>query len=107
MDTSAFQDMPRQMLHQVLAFEIITNACLVLYLTGFHAAHGKTPAKALLRIRVVDQNGQKPGLVKSLLRALMLIFSINLFFLPLTYAFFNPQRRTFHDFVAGTCVVEA
>ena len=99
--------MPSETFHQVIAFEIVANACLVLYLAGFHAAHGQTPAKAVLRLRVVDQNGQKPTLLKSLLRAVMLIFSINLFFFPLTYAFFNPQRRTFHDFVAGTYVVEA
>ena len=73
----------------------------------FIAAHGQTPAKSLLRLRVVDQFGQKPDLLKVLLRAVVLIFSISLFFIPLTYAFFNPQRRALHDFVAGTYVVEA
>ena len=38
-----------------------------------------------------------------------LALAISLFFLigiPLTYAFLNPQRRTFHDCVAGTYVVK-
>jgi uncharacterized RDD family membrane protein YckC len=107
MSASALQTMSPELLHQVLAFELITNACLILYLTGFHAAHGKTPAKAILRIRVVDQNGQKPTLLKALIRAVGLICSINLFFIPLMYAFFNPQKRTAHDFIAGTYVVNA
>ena len=86
---------------------MISDVVLALYFTGFHAAHGQTPAKALLRLRVVDSSGQKPGLAKALLRALALIFSMSLFFIPLVYAFLNPQRRTLHDFVAGTYVVKA
>jgi len=100
------QSMPTPMLFQVAAFVIIDNACLVLYFTFCHAAYGKTPAKALLRIRVVDPNGQKPTAIKAFVRALALVFSVNLFF-PLIYAFFNPQRRTLHDVVADTCVVKA
>jgi uncharacterized RDD family membrane protein YckC len=45
--------------------------------------------------------------MKSFLRALVLIFSMSLFFIPFAYAFFNPQRRALHDFIAGTYVVEA
>jgi uncharacterized RDD family membrane protein YckC len=87
--------------------ELISNSILALYFTGFHSAHGQTPAKTLLRLRVVDRSGQKPSVTKSFLRGLILIFSMNLLFLPFTYAFFNPQRRTLHDFIAGTYVVEA
>jgi uncharacterized RDD family membrane protein YckC len=107
MNPASLQDLPPQILHQVMAFEIVANACLILYLAGFSAAHGKTPGKAIMRIRIIDQNGQNPSLPKALLRALALICSINLFFIPLFYAFFNPQKRTFHDIVAGTCVIEA
>jgi uncharacterized RDD family membrane protein YckC len=94
-------------MNEQVIFNMIFNLILALYVTGFHIAHGQTPAKALLRVRVVDQLGQKPGPIRSFLRALILIFSMNLFFLPLIYAFFNPQRRTLHDYVAGTYVVEA
>jgi uncharacterized RDD family membrane protein YckC len=94
-------------LSQQLIFNMIFNLILTLYVTGFLVAHGQTPAKALLRLRVVDQFGEKPSPVRAFLRALVLIFSMNLLFIPLTYAFFNPQRRTLHDFVAGTYVVEA
>jgi uncharacterized RDD family membrane protein YckC len=86
---------------------LISDVILALYFTGFHAAHGQTPAKALLRLRVVDQSGRKPNPVKAFLRSLALIFSMSLLFLPLTYAFLNPQRRALHDFIAGTYVVKA
>ena len=94
-------------LYPKLIANLLSDLVLALYFTGFHFAHGKTPAKSLFRLRVVDPSGQNPGLLKSVLRALVLIFSMGLLFLPLTYAFFNPQRRALHDFVAGTYVVEA
>jgi len=100
------QTLSTPMLYQVIAFVILDNACLVLYFTICHAVSGRTPAKALLRIRVVDQEGRKPAAVKAFVRALTLVFSVNLLF-PLIYVFFNPQRRTLHDVAADTCVVNA
>lgn len=100
------QSLPTPMLYQVAAFVIIDNACLVLYFTFCHAVYGRTLAKALLHIRVIDPIGQKPTWIKAFVRALALIFSVNLLF-PLLYVFIHPQRRALHDLVADTCVVEA
>jgi len=86
---------------------LISDAMLALYFTCFHAAHGKTPGKALLRLRVVDPAGNSPGLISSFLRAFVLIFSMSVLFIPFLYAFLNPQRRALHDLVADTCVVDA
>jgi uncharacterized RDD family membrane protein YckC len=86
--------------------ELIFTAGITFYMAGFHAAHGRTPAQSVLRLRVVDQDGQKPAPVKALLRSLVLSFSVCLFFFPLAYAFFNPQRRAIHDLLTGTYVVE-
>lgn len=97
---------PEVMFYGILC-NVVTQTVLVLYFACFLAAHGQTPAKSLFRLRVVDAAGRKPHFVKSLLRALALAFSTNLFFLPMTYAFFNPQRRAMHDVIAGTWVVEA
>ncbi|MCE0522675.1 MAG: RDD family protein [Methylacidiphilales bacterium] len=105
-DPTQLQNLPTPVLWQLLAFVIIGNACVVLYFTACHAVYGKTLAKALLRIRVVDPNGQKPAPAKAFVRALALVFSTTFFF-PLLFAFMNPQRRTLHDLVAGTCVVDA
>ena len=88
-------------------FELVIYGVITLYMAGFHAAHGKTPAKAILRLRVVDEKGGKPPFLRSLMRGLVLTFSLCLFFFPLFYVFFHPQRRALHDLVAGTYVVEA
>jgi uncharacterized RDD family membrane protein YckC len=86
---------------------IISLLTLVLYYAGFIAAHGRTPAKSIFRLRVVTLDGEKPYFVKSLVRAIVLALSANMLFLPMIPALFNPQRRTLHDLIAGTYVVEA
>ena len=100
----SFPDLP---LAGRIVSDLIYDVTVVSYFTGFYAAHGQTPAKALLRLRVVDQSGRKPTAMKSVVRAVVLIFSMSLFFLPIAYAFFNPQRRALHDVVARTYVVQA
>jgi uncharacterized RDD family membrane protein YckC len=94
-----------------LWFEVLGNAIFLgmgtLYYTGFVAAHGRTPAKSLLRLQVVDAQGRKPAFLKALLRALVFVASVYIFYgIPLIFAFLNPQRRGLHDMVAGTYVVE-
>jgi uncharacterized RDD family membrane protein YckC len=79
---------------------------IILYMACFVYAHGRTPGKSLLRLRVVDENGDQPNALKSLIRALVLSASVCLFYLPLLYAFVHPQRRALHDLAAGTSVVE-
>ena len=106
MNPSGLQALPPETLHQVLGFQMASNSLLALYLTGFLAAHGQTPGKATMRLRVVGPDGQKPSLLSAFLRTVVLIFSISLFFLPLLYVFVNPQRRALHDLVADTYVVE-
>jgi len=98
---------PELPLNDRIIGSLISDVILACYMAGFHAAHGKTPGKSLLHIRVVDQMGRKPSLVKSFLRALILIISMGLFFIPFLHVFLNPQRRAFHDLIADTCVVEA
>jgi uncharacterized RDD family membrane protein YckC len=86
---------------------LISDAILVCYMAGFHAAHGRTPGKSLMHLKVADQTGGKPSLAKSFLRGVVLIVSMGLFFIPFIYVFLNPQRRALHDLVADTCVVDA
>jgi len=98
---------PELPVHARILGSLISDVILACYMGGFHAAHGRTPGKSLMHLRVVDQTGRKPPLIKSFLRALMLIISMGLFFMPFVYVFLNPQRRALHDLVADTCVVEA
>jgi uncharacterized RDD family membrane protein YckC len=97
-----------QFINYLLVGHLIFYIVITLYMSGFHAAHGQTPAKALLRLRVIDQNGQKPAFLMSVVRGFGFIVSlVYLCALPFFYAFFNPQRRTVHDVIAGTYVVNA
>ena len=90
-----------------IASNLVWFGLPVLYHAGFTAAHGRTPGKSILRLRVVDAQGGKPVLTKTFLRALVLVASVYIFYgIPLIYALLNPQRRTLHDLVAGTYVVE-
>jgi len=86
---------------------IVSLGILVFYFAGFHAAHGQTPGKQLLRVRVVDSAGQRPTFIQTFWRAVILVVTINLFLLPLLYVFFNAQKRTLHDVITGTYVVDA
>ena len=88
-------------------FDLIRYGGVTLYMAGFHWAHGRTPAKSMMRLRVVDQNGDNPSISKALVRGLVLSFSLGLFLFPFLYIFFNPQRRALHDLAAGTYVIEA
>ena len=79
----------------------------MLYFAGCYSSRGRTPAKWLLNLRVVDAHGSKPAPRKALVRALIFVVSVYFFYgIPLVYAFFNPQRRALHDIAAGTYVVE-
>jgi uncharacterized RDD family membrane protein YckC len=89
------------------ALSMVVDSLMALYFALFQTRHGQTPAKQLLRVRVVNQAGLKPDFLQAFWRAILLIISMNLFCFPMLYAFFNPQRRTLHDIIAGTYVVEA
>jgi uncharacterized RDD family membrane protein YckC len=104
---ATFQNLPPEAMHQLVIVQMISNACLALYFTGFIAAHGQTPGKAMMRLRVVQENGAKPTPLHCFLRATVLIFSIMLMFVPFAFILINPQRRGLHDLFAGTYVVEA
>jgi uncharacterized RDD family membrane protein YckC len=94
-----------------LWFQVLGNIVMLIvplaYYGGFHAVMGRTPAKSLLQIQVVDAQGNKPRFDKALLRAFIYSVSVYYFYgIPLFYAFLNPQRRALHDIAAGTYVVE-
>jgi uncharacterized RDD family membrane protein YckC len=97
-------DLPRTA--EIIA-NLIADVVMALYFSLFQSLHGRTPAKSIFRIRVVDEMGQNPTFVQAFWRALLLIISMNLAFIPMLYAFFNPQRRALHDIMVGTYVVEA
>jgi uncharacterized RDD family membrane protein YckC len=96
---------PPQVVLSVRLGQVLIFCVLALYMAGFHAAHGKTPAKAILKLRVVDKDGQKPSFYRSLLRGIVFACSLYLYGIPFLYAFFDSERRAAHDLIAGTYVV--
>ena len=103
----ADQTVPANIQFYGMMSQLVSQAIFLLYFAGFITAHGQTPGKSVFRLRVITADGQKPYFVKSLVRAIAMVVSTNLLFLPIAFAFFNPQRRALHDFIAGTYVVEA
>jgi uncharacterized RDD family membrane protein YckC len=98
---------PPVLYHYSILCNLLAHLILLLYVTGFYAVHGKTPGKSALRLRVVDEQGRKPALIKAALRGLVFVLSVYALGIPFICVFLNPQRRAPHDFVAGTWVVRA
>jgi uncharacterized RDD family membrane protein YckC len=83
---------------------------VVLYLITFVLVQGLTgasPGKALLRIRVIDEDGGHPGFVRSAIRAFAWFVDGLTLLLPvaLWLAWFTPGHRRVGDFAARTYVV--
>jgi uncharacterized RDD family membrane protein YckC len=79
-------------------------ACL--YHIVFWSLRGQTPGKWLLGIKVVALGGGKVGLGRSLLRFVGYLLSALPFYAGFLWIL-GPQRRGFHDRLAGTEVVYA
>jgi len=64
-----------------------------------------TPGKYIMGIEVLNLAGQKIGLLRSILRNILKAISA-IVIVPLLVGYFNPRKRTLHDIIAGTIVVE-
>jgi uncharacterized RDD family membrane protein YckC len=91
---------------QRLAAVFITT--LPLLWLGLNAAMwtmlGRTPGKALFGLRVVRADGTPVGLGRSVVRALGYLISAILL-LGFLWVLVDPDRRAWHDRLAGTAVV--
>jgi uncharacterized RDD family membrane protein YckC len=75
------------------------------YFSAFTAVGGQTLGKMALRIRVVTEDHRSIDATLALRRALAGVASTIVFGLGLLPAFFDPERRAFHDRVARTRVI--
>jgi class 3 adenylate cyclase len=64
-----------------------------------------SPGKMIMKLRVVGQNGEPLEKNQRFRRAAFSAISLNVLFLGYLWALWEPQRRTWHDLVAGTRVV--
>lgn len=90
--------------------ELVTPLIIlkVLYHTFFVWYYGATVGKIVAKIRIIDANSwRKVSMFSSFLRSFGRIFSEMFFYIGFLVGFFNDGRKTFHDFVGKTLVVNA
>ncbi len=72
------------------------------------AAFGATLGKMALGMTVVDENGQKAGFLKVLIRETIgKVASAIILFLGFIWILFDDKRQGWHDKISGTFVVRA
>lgn len=79
----------------------------LLYVVLFLATRGQTPGKQLLGLIVIDAYGERPSLLKTLLRTVGYAVSVLPFSLGFLWIGFDREKRALHDWLAGTYVVLA
>jgi uncharacterized RDD family membrane protein YckC len=75
------------------------------YFTFFHAHFGQTPAKGIVRIKVVNKEGEPLSHFRALLRSLLSLFSFIFFSLGFLFAIFGKKKQGLHDMLIGSHVV--
>ena len=81
-------------------------ALKVIYHTFFVWYYGATVGKIIAKIRVIDVNSWgKVSLFSSFLRSIGRIFSEMFFYAGFLIGFFNEGRKTYHDIIGKTLVV--
>ncbi len=82
-------------------------AAWLLYGMAFVAWWAATPGKRIMKLAVVQQNGSPVGWTHAFARALFSLVSCGFLAVGYLWAFFEKDRRGWHDLLAGTKVVDA
>jgi uncharacterized RDD family membrane protein YckC len=77
----------------------------LVYAGYFTGLRGQTPGKMLIGLRVVDRAGDRPGLDRASLRAILGVFGIAAALLGILPMLLDPARRALHDRVVRTRVI--
>ena len=72
---------------------------LFVYYTFFEAIFNRSPGKWLSYSKVVNAAGKKPGILRVLVRSLVRLTIIDMFFIPFL-------GKPLHDYLSGTVIVE-
>jgi uncharacterized RDD family membrane protein YckC len=95
----------------VTALSILLAALAnALYVVGGWAWRGRTPGKSVLGLTVVKRGeigGRGIGWMAALIRAVVLVLAGLPLGLGWVWAFFDKEKRAFHDLAAGTWVVRS
>ena len=97
----ATMNLVNSLVSQVILLKVLYHAFFIWY-------SGATVGKMLFKIKVISiDDFEKPLLFKSILRSFVRIASETIFYLGFLWALFNPTKQTWHDYAAGTLVVNA
>ena len=80
---------------------------LVAYFSLFWTTTGQTPGMRLMQLRVMTADGERPHLVRSLVRVVGLALAIIPLFAGFLPVLVDTRRRGVHDMLARTVVVHA
>jgi uncharacterized RDD family membrane protein YckC len=75
------------------------------YFIGLWMWKGTTVGGVVVQLRVVRQDGQKITFPMALVRLLVGVFSMMVFFVGFLWIAWDPEKQSWHDKVAGTVVV--
>jgi len=87
-----------------LGYLLAVPVVFIVYCAGFWTLLGRTPGMMLLGLRVVTEDGGRPGGKRSLIRVLAYWISA-IFFLGFAWIAVDRRNQGFHDKIAGTFVV--
>lgn len=102
-DEDSGGSLARRLMDGRWAFALVWAIYNMIFLKWLSAS----PGKQVLKLRVVSANGAPLEKRQRMLRAVFSLLSGYAAGLGYLWAFFEPQRRTWHDLVAGTRVVPA
>ncbi|MBI4057480.1 MAG: RDD family protein [Elusimicrobia bacterium] len=94
-----------QVLPPPLIWKSLWVLLYIFYQTFMNAQGRASWGKRLLGLYVVDLEGNPISFSQSFLRAIGYFLSLFCFNLGYLWAFFHPQKRTWHDLLAGTQVL--
>ena len=83
----------------------VSSVLLLIYAIVAVGWRSRTPGKAALRLRVTCMQGGAPGWKRAIIRGVLYPLSASVFGLGFIWALFDANRQTWHDKIAGTCVV--
>jgi len=99
----------------ILSFGLLASPLSIVFgliPIGYHTLliggpYGATLGQLMFDLRVIDvAEGGRPSYIQAFVQSALFYFTVALTsFLVLFFVFFNPQRRTLHDWLSGTLVV--
>ncbi len=90
----------------VLLYGLTVTAVQMLYFTYFHGNTGQTPGKMLLGLQVLQATGERVTYGIAFLRWVGYIISKMFFWLGFIWIGFDHKKRGWHDYIAGTVVIQ-